>query len=306
MAIPSPPLTAGHEGPVTVVAMSPDGHHALSGSDDRTLKLWDLPTGRLVHVFAGHENAVIAATIAAGGLRALSGSYDCILRLWDLRTGELLRTFAGREWVSSVTVPSSCLHQILELCSLGDSREMQTTRRMLRLAAFRTLQRWIIQLSYSGSINAVATTANGRCALAASHDGILTLWDFRTGRLIRTFAGHEGPIHAVDLAPDDRHALSGSADRTLRLWDVGTGRLLHSFAGHTGPVISVAVCPDGRHGLSGSRDRTLRLWDLEERSCLAIAPLESAPQAITLAPDGRAIVVGDRVGNIHHFGIHLN
>jgi WD40 repeat protein len=182
---------------------------------------------------------------------------------------------------------------------------MHATRRTLRIAAFRMLQRWVIQLSYSESINAVATTANGRCALAASHDNTLTLWDFRTGRLIRSFAGHEGPIHAVDLAPDDRHALSGSTDRTLRLWDIGTGRLLHSFTGHTGPVISVAVCPDGRHGLSGSRDRTLRLWDLEERTCLAVTPLESAPQAIVVAPDGRTIVIGDRVGNIHHYQIHM-
>jgi WD40 repeat protein len=91
----------------------------------------------------------------------------------------------------------------------------------------------------------------------------------------------------------------------MRLWDLATGQLLHSFCEHAGPVGAVAICRDGRHGLSGSDDRTLRLWDLQERSCRAMVPLESAALAIALAPDGRTIVVGDRVGNVHHFEIRL-
>jgi WD40 repeat protein len=70
-------------------------------------------------------------------------------------------------------------------------------------------------------------------------------------------------------------------------------------------VSAVAICSDSRHALSGSDDRTLRLWDLEQRACRAIVPLESSPLAIALAPDGQTVVVGDRVGNVYNFQIHL-
>jgi WD40 repeat protein len=311
---PSSLMSTGHEGPVTVVAVSPDGRQAVSGSYDRTLRLWDLATGQLLHSFAGHEIEVNAVTISPDGSQAPSGSYDRTLRLWDLRTGRLLGTFVGRDrpgwWMAASPEarhpPYGSLDRLLSLWSSGYRHEIRTARSRRRLSAFQVLQRWVLLLSHSSWINAVATTSNSRCALAGAHDGILRLWDLRTGDLVRSLPGHTAPVHAVALARDNRHALSGSADRTLRLWDIGTGQLLHSFPEQGGPVIAVAICPDGRHALSGSRDRTLRLWDLEDRTCLAMAPLESAPQAIAVVPDGRAFVVGDRVGNIHHFGIHVN
>ena len=76
--------------------MSPDRRQALSGSDDRTLKLWEVRTGRPLHLFAGHESGVNAVTISPDGHHALSGSYDRTLRLWDLERGELECAFAGR------------------------------------------------------------------------------------------------------------------------------------------------------------------------------------------------------------------
>jgi WD40 repeat protein len=90
------------------------------------------------------------------------------------------------------------------------------------------------------------------------------------------------------------------------LWDVPTGRLLHTFTGHVARVVAVAFCPDGRYGLSGSLDRTLRLWDLEARTCRAIAPVDSSPLAIAVASDSHTTVVGDQVGNVHHFQFHVN
>jgi WD40 repeat protein len=154
-------------------------------------------------------------------------------------------------------------------------------------------------------INAVAITSNGRYAVSGSHDRTLKFWDLNAAGLIRSLVGHTGTIHAVAISRDDRYALSGSADRTLRLWDLATGELVHCFTGHSGIVSAVAIFPDGRHALSGSYDRTLKLWDLNDRVCLATLPLESSPLAIAVGSDGRSILLGDRVGNVHHFQIHL-
>jgi hypothetical protein len=77
------------------VAFSPDGARLLSGSWDKTLKLWDAATGRLVRTLAGHSDWVLSVAFSPDGARLLSGSRDNTLKLWDAATGQLVRTFAG-------------------------------------------------------------------------------------------------------------------------------------------------------------------------------------------------------------------
>jgi WD40 repeat protein len=93
----------GHEHRVTAVALLPDGRRALSGSEDRTLRLWDLETGTELRRFQGHEHRVTAVAPLPDGRRALSGS-DRMLRLWDLETGECVVTFTGDAPISAVAV----------------------------------------------------------------------------------------------------------------------------------------------------------------------------------------------------------
>ena len=73
----------GHTNRVNSVAISPDGRLALSGSNDATLRLWDLATGRCLRTFEGHTHYVRPVTFSSDGQMALSGSGDNTLRLWE-------------------------------------------------------------------------------------------------------------------------------------------------------------------------------------------------------------------------------
>ena len=70
-----------------------DGRRALSWSSDRTLKLWDLERGDVLHTLAGHGKAINGALLLADGRRALSWSDDRTLGLWSLDSAELLATY---------------------------------------------------------------------------------------------------------------------------------------------------------------------------------------------------------------------
>jgi WD40 repeat protein len=255
---------------VSALAVLPDGRYALSGSNDATLRLCDLQTGRLLFTIPGQKNASDASTLSPNGGHAPSGSSNRILRFYD---------------------------------QLGE--EIPLMYHTIRTHGIRLIKEMHLLAAYASAINAVAVTSNGRCALMGSHNGTLQLWNLRTGGFMRSFVGHTDAVSAVALAADDQHALSGSADCTLLLWRVETGELLHSFTEHGGPITALAICADGRHGVSGWRDRTPRLWDLEKRICRAMVPLESAPLAVALASDGRTVVVGDRLGNVHRFQIRV-
>ena len=77
----------GHSGEVLSVAIAPDGKTALSGSDDKTLRLWDLASGREIRKFEGHSGWVRSVAFSPDGKTALSGSADHTMRLWDLAIG---------------------------------------------------------------------------------------------------------------------------------------------------------------------------------------------------------------------------
>jgi WD40 repeat protein len=90
---------------VRAVAVTPDGHQAVSASDDGTLKVWDLETGQALRTLKGHTNYVFTVVVTPDGRRAVSASSDNTLKVWDLKTGQTLRTLEGHtEMAKAVAV----------------------------------------------------------------------------------------------------------------------------------------------------------------------------------------------------------
>jgi WD40 repeat protein len=88
---------------VYAIAFSPNGCMVLSGSQDKTLKLWNAETGEKIRTFYGHTHAVTSVTFSPGGSMVLSGSLDNTIRLWNVTTGkEIVRMFSfdNDEWIS--------------------------------------------------------------------------------------------------------------------------------------------------------------------------------------------------------------
>src|SRR5215813_13027708 len=217
----------GHSDFVFSVALSRDGRAALSGSNDMTVKLWDVATGKVLHTFTGHSGLVGSVAFSPHvkkpgfDLRgftptALSASHDKTLKLWHVETGTVLRTFTGHSGpVYSVAFAPD------GLTALSSSED-------------RTLKLWD----------------------ASSGTELRTF----TGNALPNSVAHTAL--SVAFLPDGRIALSGGDDMTVKLWEVATGKELRTFSGHSERVSSVAFSPDGRTALSGSFDKTLKLWDL--------------------------------------------
>jgi len=77
------------------VAFSPDGKLLASGSDDRTVKLWDAQNGQEVHTLRGHLHEIKSVAFSPDGKRLASGSYDKTVKLWDTQNGQEVYTLSG-------------------------------------------------------------------------------------------------------------------------------------------------------------------------------------------------------------------
>ena len=77
---------------VESVAFSPDGRFLASGSQDQTVRLWEVPTGQSLKTLSGHTNKVWSVVFSPDGRLLASGSADATIKLWDIQTGDCLKT----------------------------------------------------------------------------------------------------------------------------------------------------------------------------------------------------------------------
>ncbi|MFN6481215.1 WD40 repeat domain-containing protein [Nostoc sp. DedQUE07] len=296
----------GHNSPVNAVAITPDGKTAVSGSNDRTLKVWDLQTGKEMEIspLTGHNDSVRAVAIAPDGKTAVSGSQDSTLKVWDLQTGKEISTLTDHnDSVSAVAIAPDGKtavsgyyekiaydrydHSTLKVWDLQTGKEISTLT------------------DHNYPVRALAIASDGKTAVSGwDRTSTLKVWDLQTGKEISTLAGHNSRVNAVAIAPDGKTAVSGSDDKTLKVWDLQTGKEISTLTGHNDSVSAVAISLDGKTAVSGSYEEiayyrydhsTLKVWDLQTGKEISTLTSHNDPVsqvAIAIAPDGKTAVSG--------------
>ena len=289
------PLAGGGAGPISSVAVSPDGRSLLAGYKSGKVTLWDLKTGDAGIAFEGlsprkYEDGTpmpgwaVSMSFSSDGRRAVSGHWDSRSVLWNVESGKVIHEWSG---LQAVTISP-------------DGRRAAAPSALYNLETGETIKRF--ELS-RGAFTAAVFTPDGKHVVTGANDQKIRVMDAQSGVLIREFEGLAGRVVSLALSPDGRHLVSGTElggsgivwefesgkqvqelkvnantlgfklllamgpegrwtytpgeEGQLWLWDIATGTKLRTYDGHVSPVTAIAISQGGRFVTTGSSDSTV-------------------------------------------------
>jgi WD40 repeat protein len=139
-------------------------------------------------------------------------------------------------------------------------------------------------------INYLVMTPDGKKLLSSSADKKIKIWDFSTGKEIRTLIKASIPINYFAISPDWQTLATGDTGNTIAIWDFDSGKKIRTLKGHSSYVNYVAISPDGNKLASASADHTIKIWDFSSgKELLTLTGHSSYVNYIAITPDGRKL-----------------
>ncbi len=252
-------ILTGHRDAITSVVVSSDGLTAITGSADKTVKVWNLETGQLIRTLTGHSGEISSVAVSPDGNFLAVGISDTPrsnIKVWHLPSGKLIHTLIGHNKPVNVVAISP------------DGRILASGSNKIKIWNLQRGDR-VCNLWHSTAVRATAIASDGTILVSGTSDHKIKIWNPQTGEPLHTIMGHKGAVTSLVLCPMAQTQsqgcgqilISGSADRTIKIWEINTGKVLSVLTGHGDEVTSLAISPDGKTLVSGSKDRTIKVWN---------------------------------------------
>ncbi len=153
---------------VNTMAFSPNGEQIVAAFPDNNVRIWDVKTGKLVHVLKGHTNEVESALFSPDGRHVVSCSWDHTVKIWDIETGSVIHTLTGHnDWVMSASyspdgryIVSASFDKTIKIWDAESGKEVRTFK------------------GHSEAVRHASFSPDGKHILSASDDRTIRIWEF--------------------------------------------------------------------------------------------------------------------------------
>jgi WD40 repeat protein len=292
----------GHRGEVIDVTFSPDGQRLASTSDDQSVRVWEVKTGREIFTLRGADHW---AAYSPDGKHLATGNWDGTVKVWDALQGQGPRIFGRHHSLWSQITFSPDGYRLAEVSNGWTNDRPRGGVKIWEVATARELRDLAADV---GPVNDVAFSPDGLLVAAADADPKgkprIVIWNSHTGQEVLAIPG---PWTGFAFSPDSRWLAAGGdtslKDSTaeVRFFDTATGKAVFSLKGHPDRVGSMAFSPDGRllatsgggaHDFEKQRylPAEVKIWDLAGRQEIFSLKGHTGPiSTVAFSPDGQRL-----------------
>ena len=239
------PMLTGHSDVVFGVAWNSKGTQLVTGSQDKTARIWEWPTGKEKLVLKDHSDAVTKVCFAPDDKSVYTASLDHNARRFDVNDGKVLRVFTGH--ADGITA--------LAVNLKGDRIVTAGPEPGLRWWNVDTGDVTSNQGGHGGAVNDISFSKDGKFVASGSADHAVRLWDGNSTGGLRSLDGANDWIYATAISPDDKFVAGVGADGITNIWETATGRLRLSLAawppsGKSTIIEYAVITPEGYFDVS--------------------------------------------------------
>jgi WD40 repeat protein len=293
----------GHQGlfaAIKTIAISPHLPLVATGSEDTTIRLWNIDTGTEIGMLTGHQKSVESIAFHPQRVGLLfSGDRAGKMKLWQVDPAEELSSIDTQQGKINCLAISPDGKLIVSGGSdktikiwyygLGDERSIDylVTLKAHQLAvngiAFNPIEDEVkfasvssdrrvilwgmesktpldILTAHTQAVKTLAFSLDGKLLATAGDDGLIIIWDVDCRKIVRTISAHRWTISSLSFMADGATLISASWDGNVKFWDVNSGVEIDCLSVHEAEVLAMKICEERQSIVTASRDCTGKIW----------------------------------------------
>ncbi|KAJ5587636.1 uncharacterized protein N7459_003401 [Penicillium hispanicum] len=242
-------VISGHLGWVRSLAVEPDNQWFASGAGDRTIKIWDLASGRLKLTLTGHISTVRGLAVSPRHPYLFSCGEDKMVKCWDLETNKVIRHYHGH--LSGVY--TLAVHPHLDLLVTGGRDGV------CRVWDMRTRSNIHVLAGHKGTVADIKCQEADPQVISGSLDATVRLWDLAAGKSMGVLTHHKKGVRSLATHPSEFTFASASTG-SIKQWKCPEGAFMQNFEGQNSVINTLSVNEDNVM-FSGGDDGSMSFWD---------------------------------------------